>query len=62
MDNQHKKIKGFASITGAWIETMTKEQAEAKGIFASITGAWIETLPLSAALNGNLRVHHGRVD
>ena len=33
----------FASITGAWIETVLGIAAGIGQLFASITGAWIET-------------------
>ena len=34
----------FASITGAWIETLRLVSSGSRDEFASITGAWIETL------------------
>ena len=37
-------VTTFASITGAWIETMLIGQYAAPKLFASITGAWIETV------------------
>ncbi len=36
-------VLAFASITGAWIETLGATFAFGSSIFASITGAWIET-------------------
>ena len=37
------RIKNFASITGAWIETALPDPEYDAQCFASITGAWIET-------------------
>ena len=53
----------FASITGAWIETIYAPISDPTKGFASITGAWIETSAgKSAVYYKELRVHHGRVD
>ena len=40
----------FASITGAWIETLVALLAYRIRIFASITGAWIETIVLTVKM------------
>ena len=50
----------FASITGAWIETLRLVSSGSRDEFASITGAWIETLdagdlasrPIFASITG----------
>ena len=55
---------GVAPITGAWIETLTKNPSRWRATqVAPITGAWIETL--TAAQYEQIkarRAHHGRVD
>ena len=42
-DYERVSVVRFASITGAWIETLDSRSKSTDLIFASITGAWIET-------------------
>ena len=58
----------FASITGAWIETLGANVRKHHAKFASITGAWIETpsalqsaqCPIFASITGAWIETYGR--